>query len=55
MLSFALPDFLGSRSFFTLTEAQVLIREWCLDYNDFLPHRSLDDLTPNEFARRQIP
>jgi putative transposase len=41
--------------FLSLEDACDKIEQWRLDYNDFRPHSSLDDLTPNEFARCQIP
>jgi len=41
--------------FLSLEDACDKIEQWRLDYNTFRPHSSLDDLTPNEFARRQIP
>jgi putative transposase len=41
--------------FLSLEDACDKIEQWRLDYNNFRPHSSLDDLTPNEFARHQIP
>lgn len=41
--------------FLSLEDACDKIEQWRLDYNDFRPHSSLDDLTPNEFTSRQMP
>jgi putative transposase len=41
--------------FLSLEDACDKIEQWLQDYNEFRPHSSLDDLTPNEFARQQIP
>lgn len=41
--------------FLSLQDACDKVEQWRLDYNSFRPHSSLGDLTPNEFARRQIP
>ncbi len=41
--------------FLLLEDACDKIEQWRLDYNNFRPHSSLDNLTPNEFASRQIP
>jgi putative transposase len=40
---------LNEHWFLTLKEARELIEEFRVDYNDFRPHSSLNDLTPNEF------
>ena len=32
-------------------EAQVLVEDWRIDYNERRPHSAHGDLTPNEFAR----
>lgn len=40
---------LNEHWFLTLEEARVLIEEFRQDYNDFRPHSSLNNLTPNEF------
>lgn len=37
--------------FTSLSEAKDVIENWRLEYNDFRPHSSLNDLTPNEFAK----
>ena len=36
--------------FDTLLEAQVLIERWRIEYNTFLPHSSLGNLTHRKFA-----
>jgi putative transposase len=41
--------------FLSLQDACDKVEKWRLDYNSFRPHSSLGDLTPNEFARGQIP
>ena len=43
---------LNAHSFRTLREAKVLIEMWRKEYNTFRPHRSLNLLTPHEFAQR---
>lgn len=40
---------LNEHWFLTLKEARELIEEFRQDYNDFRPHSSLNNLTPNEF------
>jgi putative transposase len=40
--------------FLSFDDACVKIEAWRNDYNEFRPHSSLDNLTPAEFARRQI-
>ena len=40
---------LNEHWFLTLNEARDLIEEFRQDYNDFRPHSSLNNLTPNEF------
>lgn len=45
---------LNDHWFVTLQEAQVRIEAWREDYNRNRPHSSLGDLTPEEFAARQI-
>lgn len=40
--------------FLSLEDACDKIEQWRLDYNEFRPHSSLDNLTPSEFAKRQI-
>jgi putative transposase len=40
---------LNEHWFLTLKEARELIEEFRVDYNEFRPHSSLNNLTPNEF------
>jgi putative transposase len=44
---------LNTHYFTTLQEAREKISQWRDLYNNFLPHRSLKGLTPQEFAARQ--
>jgi putative transposase len=34
----------------SLEDAKEKIEAWRIDYNDFRPHSSLENLTPNQFA-----
>ncbi len=45
---------LNDNVFATLAEAREIIERWRLDYNQHRPHRSLGQLTPNEFATAQL-
>jgi hypothetical protein len=45
-------ELLAVELFSCLTEAQVLIEDWRLDYNQHRPHSALGMLTPVVFARR---
>lgn len=45
-------DCLNKNWFYSLEEAEETIEKWRLDYNEFRPHDSLDDLTPSEFMKR---
>jgi len=45
---------LNDNVFGTLAEARQIIECWRLDYNQHCPHRSLGQLTPNEFATAQL-
>jgi putative transposase len=47
-------EFLNGWHFDNLLEAQVLIEDWRIDYNDKRPHSAHGDLTPSEFARAWI-
>ena len=38
--------------FLSLEDARDKIEKWRIEYNEFRPHSSLDDLTPNEFAEQ---
>ena len=42
---------LNTHLFFSLADAKKKLEAWRHDYNDCRPHGSLNDLTPNEFAR----
>ena len=41
---------LNQHWFLSLDEARKEIEKWRVDYNEFRPHSSLDNLTPAEFA-----
>ena len=43
-------EFLNGWQFDSLLEAQVLIEDWRIDYNEHRPHSAHGDLTPTEFA-----
>jgi len=43
---------LNENYFVSLKEAKELIENWRIEYNTYRPHSSLNDLTPEEFARR---
>ena len=43
---------LNEHWFFSLDEARQVIEDWRQDYNQFRPHSSLDDLTPEQFRDR---
>lgn len=40
---------LNIHSFLSLEDAQEKIEGWRVEYNEYRPHSSLDDLTPEEF------
>ncbi len=44
-------EFLNGWHFDNLFEAQVLIEDWRIDYNEHRPHSAHGDLTPAEFAK----
>lgn len=44
-------EFLNGWQFDTLLEAQVLIEDWRIDYNEHRPHSAHGELTPSEFAQ----
>jgi transposase InsO family protein len=48
-------ELLDCELFATLLEAQVLLEQYRIEYNEFRPHRSLDGLTPAEFAAQWTP
>ena len=43
---------LNENWFTTLNEARMIIEDWRKDYNQFRPHSSLGNLTPEEFANQ---
>lgn len=43
---------LNENYFVSLKEAKELIENWRIEYNTYRPHSSLNDFTPEEFARR---
>lgn len=43
---------LNSHWFLSLEDAKRKIEEWRQDYNDFRPHSSLNNLTPNQFRQK---
>lgn len=43
---------LNENLFRTLDEARHIIEAWRLDYNQYRPHSSLGDLTPEEYAKQ---
>lgn len=42
---------LNEHEFASLAHARSIIETWRLDYNERRPHKSLGNLTPEEFAR----
>lgn len=40
--------------FQTLDQARTIIEDWRIDYNCVRPHSSLDNLTPEEYAKRHV-
>jgi putative transposase len=44
-------ELLNGWQFDSLLEAQVIIEDWRIDYNNHRPHSAHGDLTPTEFAR----
>ena len=45
---------LNDNIFPTLAQARSIIEAWRIDYDGHRPHRSLGQLTPNEFATAQL-
>lgn len=43
-------ELLNVEEFFTLTEAQVIVEDWRIEYNNYRPHSSLGQRTPLEFV-----
>ncbi len=48
-------EYLNQNWFLSLTDVRDKIEAWRQDYNRTRPHSSLDNLTPQEFARCCIP
>ena len=47
---------LSEHWFASLGEARQVIEDWRIDYNQFRPHSSLDELTPEQFRERtEVP
>ena len=46
---------LNAHWFLSLQDAQEKIEQWRTEYNTFRPHSSLEDLTPQEYAKRSTP
>ena len=44
---------LNTNWFLSLLDAKHIIEQWRRDYNEFRPHSSLNDLTPNEVHSEQ--
>ena len=44
-------ELLNSWRFDSLLEAQVIIEDWRIDYNNNRPHSAHGELTPTEFAQ----
>jgi len=45
---------LNANWFLSMEDAKEKIEAWRCDYNDFRPHSSLDNLTPNKFAAYHV-
>lgn len=45
---------LNTHYFSTLQEAREIIQDWRDEYNQFIPHRSLKGLTPQEFSEKNL-
>jgi transposase InsO family protein len=45
-------ELLNIEEFGSLTEAQVLVEAWRIEYNSYRPHSALDGLTPDEYHRQ---
>ncbi len=45
---------LNENSFASIDDAREIIEAWRIDYNENRPHRSLGQLTPNEYATVQL-
>jgi len=47
-------DILDAYLFENLEQLSILSDEWMQTYNNEIPHGSLNDLTPNEFAAKAV-
>jgi putative transposase len=45
---------LNTHWFLSLSDARKKIETWRKEYNEFRPHSSLENMTPNDFARTRI-
>ncbi len=48
----ARDELLNVEEFGSLTEAQVLVEAWRIEYNTYRPHSALGGLTPTEYAEQ---
>jgi putative transposase len=46
---------LNEHWFVTMSEARRIIEDWRIEYNTERPHSLLGDLTPEEFAAKNLP
>jgi len=46
-------ELLNTEVFFSLLYAQPKLEKWRIDYNCKRPHQSLENITPNEFAKQK--
>jgi len=47
-------DILDAYVFENLEEVRILTDEWMFSYDNEIPHGSLNDLTPNEYAMKAV-
>ena len=47
-------DILDAYLFESLEQVRILSDEWMISYNNEIPHGSLNDLTPNEYAMKAV-
>ena len=47
-------DILDAYIFENLEEVRILTDEWMFSYNNEIPHSSLNDLTPHEYATKAV-
>jgi putative transposase len=43
-------EYLNTNWFLSIEDAQAKLEAWRVDYNQYRPHSSLDNMTPAEFA-----